>query len=207
MGNHRGHWRPGRQTPKVRDGRVQKKHRWDYYFERYDLVEGQTEMPIFVEPPLRRFPQPVTAAELGTFVKLIPDWEQHAEGLRCLVLGDGDHDCYGWHDEGVICLDAWEGYEQPWRHAFFEEHRAILDRLMVPYHQEEGARAVTCSFTRRTACAFQLMHVFLHELGHHHDRMATRGKIHSPSGEQYAEDFAEQLAEQMWDDYFRAFGL
>ncbi len=200
-----GHWRSGRQTPKVRDGRVQKKHRWDYYYKTYDLREGDSGIPIVVEPPLRRFRQPVSEADLRSFVSLIPNWSRHAAGIRCLVLGDGNHDCFGWHDEGVICLDAWEGYEQDWVPEFFDNHRAILDRLWVSYQPDEERNCVTCAFTRKTACAFQLIHVFLHELGHHHDRMMTKGKTHSPSGERHVEEFAERLSAQMWPDFCRVF--
>ena len=207
MGTQRGHWRPGRQTLKVRDGRVQKKHRWEHYFKEYDLLEGQAQIPIVVEPVIRRFRQPVETSDLRSFVELVPDWERHSEGLKCLVLGDGDHDCFGWHDDGVICLDAWEGYEQDWRPEFFEEHRAVLDRLLVSHQEDEDEGVVRCVFTRKTACAFQLMHVFLQELVHHHVRMPTRGKLHSPSGEQYAENFVERLAEEMWSDFFRVFGM
>lgn len=35
-------------------------------------------------------------------------------------------------------------------------------------------------FTNKTAGAFMLMHVFLHELGHHYDTMQTRKKQDSP---------------------------
>jgi hypothetical protein len=51
------------------------------------------------------------------------------------------------------------------------------------------------------------MHVFLHELGHHYDRMQTRKKAHSPGGEVCAETFGEGLADRMWADYFRLFKL
>ena len=50
------------------------------------------------------------------------------------------------------------------------------------------------------------MHVFLHELGHHHGRMTTRKKTHAARDETYAEDFGNGLKDEMWERFFRAFG-
>ncbi len=52
-----------------------------------------------------------------------------------------------------------------------------------------------------------LTHVFLHELGHHYDRMQTKAKKYAPGGESFAEEFGNRLADKMWPDYCRAFGL
>ena len=64
----------------------------------------------------------------------------------------------------------------------------MLDRLGVPIEpvfdspegDEECCRpnlfSQVCRFTEASARGFQLMHMFLHELGHYHDRMTTRSK-------------------------------
>lgn len=64
---------------------------------------------------------------------------------------------------------------------FFKEHQGILDRLLMPYEQDGDE--YYCEFTPKTASAFLLTHVFLHELGHHYDRMQTKAKEHCPGGE------------------------
>ena len=50
------------------------------------------------------------------------------------------------------------------------------------------------------------MHVFLHELGHHHDRITTRSMQTPSRGEGYAEEYAHRYGEQMWQKYFDVFG-
>ena len=198
-------WRPGRQTPRVKAGAVQKKHRWDYYEKEHAVRVGDGELPIVWEPAVRGCRHLVSEGDLRKFVGLVPQWPEYSVGLRGLVLGDGDDDSLGWHDLGVICINAWDSeIEQTWDREFFDEHQPILDRLMVPY--ELGDADVYCEFTKKTAAAFLLMHVFLHELGHHYDRMQTRAKMHSPKGEPFAESFGNELADRMWIDYFRAFG-
>lgn len=163
-------------------------------------------MPIVVEAPIRGHRQPVTESDLRRFLKLIPDWDRYLEGLHCLVLGDGDDDCFGWHWDGVICLHAWDSFEMDWDAEFFEEHQHVLDRLQVPYEYDEGHGA-TFEFTKKTACGFQLIHVFLHEVGHHYDRMQTKYKIEAPRGEIFAEGFGNRVADTMWTAFFREFGF
>ena len=49
------------------------------------------------------------------------------------------------------------------------------------------------------------MHILLHELGHHHDRMTTTSQIRSARGERFAETYALRYADSLWDAYFREF--
>ena len=49
--------------------------------------------------------------------------------------------------------------------------------------------------------------IFLHELGHHHDRMTTRSRRGTARGEAYAENYALAYADRIWDGYVDAFGL
>jgi hypothetical protein len=199
-------WRPGRQTPRVKSGKVQKKHRWDYYFKQYDLRDGGGKIPIVREPAIRGFRHLIDEDQLRDFVNIVPEWERYAVGLRCLVLGEGDDDCQGWHDEGVVCIHAWPSdIGETWPTHFFEEHREVLDRLMVPYDCDDAGAYVSVRFTSKTAGAFLLMHVFLHELGHHYDRMRTKAKRHGAGGEAWAEGFGNKVADAMWPAFFRVF--
>lgn len=62
------------------------------------------------------------------------------------------------------------------------------------------ARCVFMQFDRTTAAAFQLLHVFLHELGHHIDAMTLPRRGVCKRGENYAEQWANRCAELIWDD-------
>ena len=42
------------------------------------------------------------------------------------------------------------------------------------------------------------MHVFLHELGHHHDLMMTRSRRKTARGERYAEKYALWHSKDLW---------
>ena len=113
----------------------------------------------------------------------------------------------GWHRRGVIAVCAWpeslwtEDLSKDW----YWDHAEVLEQLGVAVWKV-GYRWVA-EWTEDQARAFQLLHVFLHELGHHHDRMTTRSERDVARGEPFAERFALELAERIWDDYLRVFPL
>ena len=51
-------------------------------------------------------------------------------------------------------------------------------------------RSKFCQFTPVTIMAYQLLHILLHELGHHHDRLTTKPMGQPNTGEPYAEAYA-----------------
>lgn len=119
----------------------------------------------------------------------------------------------GWHDPGVVAICAWESnLDGEWDNDFIDEHRQVLDRLGVerePIYDDDrraDPSAQLCRFTETSARGFQLMAVFLHELGHHHDRMTTKSKVAASRGENYAKEYANRYAEQIWNEYLDAFG-
>jgi hypothetical protein len=124
-----------------------------------------------------------------------------------MVLAAGDESSFGWYRDGSIFLPAWrralwcEDTSLEW-HA---EHAGVLDRLGVAV-EKRGPRLVT-KWTEDQARAFQLLHVFLHELGHHHDLMTTSSRWDAARGEPFAEQFALELEERMWDDFVQVFPL
>lgn len=65
---------------------------------------------------------------------------------------------------------------------------------------------VICDFTENQIKAYLLLHIFLHELGHHHDRINTRLK-RIARGEKYAESYAFKYEEIIWNKYFEYFPL
>lgn len=107
---------------------------------------------------------------------------------------------------GLIAICAWE--RQLWDDEldgrWFRNHMRILGRIGVDI-RFDGSRFL-CDWTVEKARAFQLVHVFLHELGHHHDAMTNRGR-RVARGERYAEQFAHELEELIWDDFIRVFPL
>ena len=64
---------------------------------------------------------------------------------------------------------------------------------------------VLAEFTDETVMAFQLVHVLVHELGHHHDRMTSPSQRRATRGEPYAEAYARRHETVIWREYCRAF--
>jgi hypothetical protein len=112
----------------------------------------------------------------------------------------------GWHEPGVVHVCAWE--EELWWTdtipAFVDEHRDILELLGVIV-ENQGERLVM-KWTEKQARAFQLLHVLLHELGHHHDRMTTRSQRVAARGEVFAEEYARRHETRIRDEYLRRVG-
>ena len=84
-----------------------------------------------------------------------------------------------------------------------DRHRDIVERLGVPV--EATAEGHVLHFTEETLRAYQLLHVLLHELGHHHDRMTTRSRRRASRGEHFAELYARTHADYIWARYFEVF--
>ena len=156
--------------------------------------------------PERGYRHLLKRRDLARFVELIPDWETVSEDLRRIVLS-ADETCMGWYRHGVVAVCAWpanlwcEDMDPSWH----EGHADILERLRVDV-VKHGPRRVA-RWTEAQARAFQLLHVFLHELGHHHDCITTASRRDAARGEPYAERFARERAELMWDAYVREFPL
>jgi hypothetical protein len=87
------------------------------------------------------------------------------------------------------------------------DHEDLLDRLGVPIDFDEEAGELHCHWTRSTARAYQLLHVFVHELGHHIDRMTSRGQRESSRGEDHAEQYAWSFEAVIWENYCAEFGV
>ncbi len=81
----------------------------------------------------------------------------------------------------------------------------MLDRLGVRSHEIKNG--VMCEFTELQARAYQLLHILLHELGHHHDRMTTKSKVRASRGEPYAENYALVHEARIWEQYQKTFGV
>lgn len=112
----------------------------------------------------------------------------------------------GWHRPGIVAVCAWE--RELWMTTsdeFLREDRDLLDRLGVDHEPKYGAHL--CKFTEGQARAFELLHILLHEIGHHPDRMNTRSRKKASRGGGYAEAFALEQERVIWDQYERQFGF
>lgn len=181
---------PRKSTPRVRNGRVQRKNRWE---ETPNCCNTAQPTPVIDrQRPGWGYRHLVRKNDLRRFVAIIPDWRELSIGLNVLLLARGADDCMGWHRPGLVALCAWDRklILSPVYDSFYREHQHLLESLEVPCVPCGGDWEL--QFTESTARAFQLIHVLLHELGHHHDRLTTRSKISPCRGEGYAEAFARR---------------
>ena len=64
-----------------------------------------------------------------------------------------------------------------------------------------------CEFSEAQVRAYQLLHILLHELGHHHDRLTTKPCGKPNRGESYAEAYALRHEAVIWGRYQETFGV
>jgi len=190
-------------APKVRGGVVQKKHN-----HRPTAALGYI---LARESPSKGCRHIVTKQDIRLLTSIIPNWRTLADGLESIILTassdahDGRYQFFHREKTASIQISAWDG--DLWRVFtldYFREHSGILELLGVA--TEPHAEGTECRFTLRQAKAFLLLHVFLHELGHHVDRMATKSQDASPHGEPFAERYANELGLAIWPAYVRLFG-
>jgi hypothetical protein len=215
-----------RSAMKVRNGRVLKKNNWRLEPRDYRALP-QSEIRLDKRRPADGSRHLITIAQLRRFISLLPNWEEVAVGLDAIVLDSAD-DCAGWCAPGVVAICAWDpNLWEWWSASMVEEHAHILDLLeveRVPIEQSDEYREfvedlaalgikrtrpgriadVELRWTEPQARAYQLLHILPHELGHHHDRITTRGP-RAPRGEPYAEAYANRVLETIWPSYAREF--
>jgi hypothetical protein len=105
-----------------------------------------------------------------------------------------------------VAICAWStGLWKIYGRSYYDEHRSIIDRLGV--ESEPVDHRVRVKWTEETARAYQLLHILLHELGHHHDRVTTRSQRAPARGESYAEEYARRYFDRIFDAYRVSFGL
>jgi len=183
-------------APKVRDGSVQKKNRHaptPSYWNTRQIVPV-----IDKERPGRGHKHYLRKEHLARFIHMLPDWDELAKGLDAVILARGGGP-EGWFDDGVIGICAWP--RDP--HyivdaAYFAEHSDIFERLGV--RSSARGHEFECVFSESQIRAYQLLHIFLHELGHHHDRSTNHG-------EWYAEQYARKYEARIWNQYLNEFEL
>src|SRR6266536_3436278 len=191
-----------RTATKVKAGRVQRKNR--------HRPTGHEGYVLDRESPGGGFRHFVSKRDLQAFIDLIPEWPRYSERLERIVLAartqrcDGEYAFYHREETGAIFLNAWR--DDLWVELdsrYFDAHQTIFDRLGVSYDRLQ--ENVMCRFTEPQARAFMLLHVFMHELGHHYDH-SNQKHFGASKGEDYAERFANTRLDQLFPAYIRAFG-
>ncbi len=194
-------------TPAVRGGKVQKKNDWSLTPNYYS--HAQRDVLIDRKRPGQGYHHFLKPRDVRTFINILPNWEELLGGLNGIVLAPGEDGIAGYHTFGVVHICAWE--EEMWhdyKHddIFFRNHEPIFKRLGVPIEYSEDG-GVLCQFNDSTVRAYQLLHILLHELGHHHDRITTKAHRRTGRGEPYAEAYALRYETQIWERYLETFEL
>ena len=189
---------------RVKEGTVQKKNRhtktpnyWNTY---------QDDIQIDVENPGKDFKHFLKKRDIKLFLEILPNREEIDFRFDAVVLTYGSHSLDGWYRNGVIGICAWvKSMSREMNKEYFEDHKAIFEKLNVKYTMKEDF--VMCDFTENQIKAFQLLHILLHEIGHHHDRINTKKKSTCGRGEKYAESYAYKYEQVIWNEYFKHFPL
>ncbi|VTR92205.1 Uncharacterized protein OS=Dysgonomonas gadei ATCC BAA-286 GN=HMPREF9455_01415 PE=4 SV=1 [Gemmata massiliana] len=194
-------------APGVRNGRVQKQNNWALSPSVYRNT--QTCLVIDRRKPGEGYRHLLLKRDIERFVALIPNWDALAVGLDLISLDCGRHGCDGWYNRGALGICAWpKEMSYVLDTVWFAEHRRFLERIGARVEEGGIGRDIVIHWTDATARAYQLCHVFLHELGHHADRMHTHAKKdNAPRGEGFAEDYAFDLEREVLERYFAEFGF
>ncbi len=190
-----------KSAPKVIDGRTQRKNR---------------SRPTRTAPLIRR-EQPgaghrhyLRKNDILKFIDILPDWNEISEGLHEIILAKAEEDTDGWFRPGQVAICACECelvYCVDVEHV--QEHAALYRRLGIQYTRDSDEKGpyYLVEYSPSSRRAFQLLHVFLHELGHHHDWMTSDSSVGADRGESYAEQYAYKNEAVIFDRYVEAFGL
>lgn len=192
-------------TPKVKGGIALRKNNHKLTSNYWNTE--QDAVIIDSEKPGKGYKHFLKKRDVLQFIDLIPNWDKLSESLDAIVLVEGMDDCDGYYNNnGVVCISAWEKEQDVYySKAYYYDHEELFNRLKVKATEENNG--FYCEFTADQIKAYQLLHILLHELGHHYDRINTKSKYISSRGEDYAEQFAFKYEEQMWLDYQDAFGV
>lgn len=191
-------------TPKVRDGKVQRKNR--------HAPTRLNSLSVGIDPIKKGKcgRQVVSKDDVWKFIRLIPDWKRVSSDLDLIYLSSSDNflvdGYYECPQRPLVTLNCWEeDLATRASSEYVRLHQELFDRLGVEVRKEEGGLGVlVCQFDEDSARAFQLLHIFLHELGHHHYRI-TKGRGRDAGDEKYAESYALKTEKKIWKRYCEVF--
>lgn len=192
-------------TPKVAGGKPLRKNNHEETPNYWNTV--QDEVQVDSEKPGKGYKHFLKKRDILKFIEIIPNWETYSNGLDAIVLEAGDLDRDGiYYYSGVICISAWpKEMDVEMSKGYYKDHKEIFDRLGVKAVEKNDY--YFCEFNEDQIKAYQLLHILLHELGHHYDRMKTKWKHSTARGEKFAEDFAFEHEEKMWNIYEETFNI
>ena len=192
----------GHDAARVKRGR--RRHHWGRTMDGTEL-QG-TRLHFERRRPGDGYRHVLRKSDLERFIALLPEWDRLADDLTGVVLLPGNPNYEGeyfttWIGICAWVRDLWEYYDA----SYLLHPRQSIARLGVPI--ERTSVGIVLKWTETTVRAYQLLDVFLHELGHHEDRMATRRKESGGRGEPFAEAYADRYAREIWSNYCDEFGL
>ena len=167
---------------------------------------SDTLLPVISrEPPGKGFRHFITIKDLRSFIEILPGWPVLFQDLNEIILARGEHGVTDGTQERywqsvpgrVTCGGRFRG--------LLSEHKTVFFRLGVQCVKQ--GMFYLCRFNLLSVKAFQLLHIFLHELGHHYDRITSRRMREASRGEKFAEQYADCFQDLIWDKYIEIFGL
>ena len=195
-----------RQAPGVKNGRVQKKNNWELSPDYYS--HEQRELVIDRQRPGAGYRHALMQRDVERFIAILPDWAEMSRGLDAIVLAPGWSGRSGYHTPGVIHVCAWsEDWDlcYDFDSDYLKRDRPLLHKLGVPIEVEDELLWARFDFNK--ARAFALLATFLHELGHHHDRVTTKTEKRAARGEPYAEAYERKYGALVWERFVKNFLL
>lgn len=193
-------------APKVAGGLVLRKNNYKQTPNYWNTP--QKDVIIDVEKPGKGYKHFLKKRDILKFLSIIPNWEEVSTGLDAIVLISGkDTDCDGYYNnDGVICISSWEKEMDVYiNNGYYQAHKELFERLGVKATKK--GNDYFCEFNEDQIKAYQLLHILLHEIGHHVDRIKTKSKYRSARGEQYAEDYAFEYEAKIWNAYQNEFNI
>lgn len=199
--------RVNRKTnPKVIDGRVQKKNNDRPTHNYYDHPEPELVID-------RRRPGPgarhlLKVEDIKTFISIIPNWAELSRGIDAVLLMPYNDNYLGFYNyAGVIKVSAWPSDLWIEVNPALARRKAWIIETIGVETEDLSYGGYLAKFTENQTKAFQLLGTFLHELGHHVDRMNCKGKHDCPGGEPFAIRFEQEMQQRVWPEYVKRFPL
>jgi len=192
-----------RTTPRVVNGKVQKKDNHS--------ITAREKYVVDRVRPYTGFKHVINKKEVHDFIELIPDWDEIGVGIESIILDEGGDGFDGLYrhftheNTGVIYLSAWP--REMWvefNEEYFQEHKWLFEIFGVTFEEKQDNWC--CFFTEKQAKAFMLLHIFLHELGHHVDKLRSKKQNDMRGGEEFAEKYAIDKFSEIWPLYVNVFG-
>lgn len=189
---------------KVKNGKVQQKNNHKLTPNYWN--KSKEEIQIDIEKPGKGYKHFLKKRDIKNFLEILPNRNEIDIEFNAVLLARGSNYTDGWYYNGVIAICAWEKeMTREFNMSYFYAHKNIFDRLGVKHTIRKNY--VICDFTENQIKAYLLLHILLHEIGHHHDRVNTKSKKRCSKGEEYAESYALKYEKIIWSKYFEVFPM